>query len=107
MVSRTRTLRHSLKKKAEHVLESIEEFAIADEQKNRIRIVREHYDVIEKLIVKVDTYVNEMIEKYEVRSIFFAPFRVLTVILQSRSFLKSAQIWTYLVPPSGFAAWQG
>ena len=58
-------LRHSLKKKAEQVLESIEGFSIADEQKTRIRIVREHYDVIEKLIVKVDTCVNEMVAKYE------------------------------------------
>lgn len=58
-------LRHSLKKKAEQVLESIEGFYIADEQKTRIRIVREHYDVIEKLIAKVDTCVNEMVAKYE------------------------------------------
>lgn len=58
-------LRHSLKKKAEQVLESIEGFSIADEQKTRIRIVREHYDVIEKLIAKVDTCVNEMVAKYE------------------------------------------
>ena len=58
-------LRHSLKKKAEQVLESIEGFSIANEQKTRIRIVREHYDVIEKLIVKVDTCVNEMVAKYE------------------------------------------
>ena len=58
-------LQHSLKKKAEQVLESIEGFSIADEQKTRIRIVREHYDVIEKLIVKVDTCVNEMVAKYE------------------------------------------
>jgi len=58
-------LRHSLKKKAEQVLESIEGFSIADEQKTRIKIVREHYDVIEKLIVKVDTCVNEMVAKHE------------------------------------------
>ena len=36
-------LQRSLKKKAEQVLESIEGFSIADEQKARIKIVREHY----------------------------------------------------------------
>lgn len=58
-------LQRSLKKKAEQVLESIEGFSIADEQKVRIKIVREHYDFIEKLIAKVDTCVNEMVAKYE------------------------------------------
>lgn len=41
-------LQRSLKKKADQVLESIEGFSIADEQKARIKIVREHYDFIEK-----------------------------------------------------------
>lgn len=58
-------LQHSLKKKAELVLESIEGFSIADEQKQRIKIIREHYDKIEKLIKKVDSCVNEMVVKYE------------------------------------------
>ena len=58
-------LQCSLKKKAEQVLESIEGFSIADEQKARIKIVREHYDFIEKLIAKIDTCVNEMVAKYE------------------------------------------
>ncbi len=58
-------LQRTLKKKAEQVLESIEGFSIADEQKARIKIVREHYDFIEKLIAKVDTCVNEMVAKYE------------------------------------------
>ena len=58
-------LQRSLKKKAEQVLESIEGFSIADEQKARIKIVREHYDFIEKLIAKVDICVNEMVSKYE------------------------------------------
>ena len=47
------------------VLEAIEGFSIADEQKARIKIIREHYDFIEKMIAKVDTCVNEMVAKYE------------------------------------------
>ena len=58
-------LQRSLKKKAEKVLESIEGYSISDEQKTRIKIIRDHYDFIEKLIAKVDTCVNEMVEKYE------------------------------------------
>lgn len=58
-------LQRSLKKKAEQVLESIEGFSIADEQKARIKIIREHYDFIEKMIAKVDACVNEMVAKYE------------------------------------------
>ena len=58
-------LQRTLKKKAEQVLESIEGFSIADEQKIRIKIVREHYNFIDKLIAKVDTCVNEMVAKYE------------------------------------------
>ena len=58
-------LQRSLKKKAEKVLESIKGYSISDEQKARIKIIREHYDFVEKLIAKVDTCVNEMVEKYE------------------------------------------
>lgn len=47
------------------MLDSIEGFSIADEQKARIKIVREHYAFIEKLIAKVDTCVDEMVAKYE------------------------------------------
>ena len=58
-------LQRSLKKKAGQVLESIEGFSIASEQKARIKIIREHYDFLEKMIAKVDTCVSEMVEKYE------------------------------------------
>ncbi len=58
-------LQRSLKRKAELVLESIDGFSIADEQKERIKIIREHYDFIEKLIVKADACVNNMVAKYE------------------------------------------
>ncbi len=58
-------LQRSLKKKAELVLESIEGFSITDEQKQRIKIIREHYDKIEELIGKVDSCVNEMVARYD------------------------------------------
>ena len=47
------------------MLESIEGFSFADEQKARIKIIREYYDFIEKLIAKVDICVNETVAKYE------------------------------------------
>lgn len=47
------------------MLESIDGFSIAEEQKARIKIIREHYDFIEKMIAKVDTCVNEMVVTYE------------------------------------------
>ena len=58
-------LQGTLKKKSDQVLEAIEGFSIADEQKTRIKIIREHYDFIEKLITKVDACVTAMVAKYE------------------------------------------
>lgn len=58
-------LKRSLKKKADLVLESIEGFSIAPEQKERIKIIREHHNFIESLITKVDACVNTMVEKYD------------------------------------------
>lgn len=58
-------LQRSLKKKADAVLESIEGYEITDKQKIRIGIIREHHDLIDGLLVKVDTCINEMISKYE------------------------------------------
>lgn len=58
-------LKRSLKKKADLVLESIEGFSIASEQKERIKIIREHHNFIESLITKVDACVNTMVEKYD------------------------------------------
>ena len=58
-------LKHSLKKKADLVLESIEGYFIADEQKARIKIIREHQNCIESLIAKVDACVDKMVAKYE------------------------------------------
>lgn len=58
-------LQGSLKKKAASVLESIEGFSITDEQKARIKIVREHCDFIKSLIAKIDSCVDKMVAKYE------------------------------------------
>ena len=58
-------LKRSLKKKADLVLESIEGFSIAPEQKERIKIIREHHNFIESLITKVDACVNTMVEMYD------------------------------------------
>ena len=85
-------LQCSLKKKAEQVLESIEGFSIADEQKARIKIVREHYDFIEKLIAKIDTCVNEMVAKYEGEINLLCTIPVSTGNPQLPSSLKSARI---------------
>ena len=58
-------LQRSLKKKADLVLDSIEGYSIADEQKARIKIIREHHGFIDSLIAKVDTCVDKMVTKYE------------------------------------------
>ena len=58
-------LRHSLKRKAENILDAINGYSITDEQKARIRIIREHYSTLEQLIIKVDTCVDEMVRKYD------------------------------------------
>ena len=58
-------LQRSLKKKVNLVLESIEGYSIADEQKARIKIIREHHNSIESLIAKVDACVDKMVAKYE------------------------------------------
>lgn len=58
-------LQRSLKKKADDVLASIEEYEISPEQKYRIGIVRDHLHYIEKLIERVDICINAMVEKYD------------------------------------------
>ena len=58
-------LQRSLKKKADLVLDSIEGYSIADEQKTRIKIIREHHGFIDSLIAKIDTCVDKMVAKYE------------------------------------------
>ncbi len=58
-------LQHSLKKKADDVLASIEGYEISPEQQYRIDVVRDHLHYIEKLIERVDACINAMVEKYD------------------------------------------
>ena len=58
-------LRGSLRKKTDNLLQSIEGYEITPEQKTRIGIVRDHLHYIEKLIERVDTCINAMVEKYD------------------------------------------
>lgn len=58
-------LQRSLKKKANAVLESIEGFSIAPEQKCRMRIVRAHLDYIDSLIADVDRVIASMVGEQE------------------------------------------
>lgn len=58
-------LQRSLKKKSNAVLDSIEGFSITEEQKWRMRIVRDHLDYIEKSIDSVDEIIDSMAKKYE------------------------------------------
>lgn len=58
-------LQRSLKKKADSVLDSIEGYSIAPEQKVRMRIVRSHLDYIESAIAQVDSAIGSMAEKYD------------------------------------------
>lgn len=43
----------------------INHYSIADEQKARIKIIREHHGFIESLIAKVDTCADKMVTKYD------------------------------------------
>ncbi len=58
-------LRHSLKKKSESVLESIEGYSITQEQKQRMRIIRSHLNHIESLIAEIDSVVDSMVVQHE------------------------------------------
>lgn len=58
-------LQHSLKKKADAVIESIEGYSITNEQKERIGIVRDHLSYIQNLIKRTDSCIARMVEKHE------------------------------------------
>jgi transposase len=58
-------LQRSLKKKADAVLESIEGYSIAPEQKVRMRLVRSHLDYIERSIAQLDSAIDTMVTKHE------------------------------------------
>ena len=58
-------LKHSLKKKADTVLEAIEGYSITPEQKFRMQIVRAHLGYIESSIAQLDTTIDFMVADYE------------------------------------------
>lgn len=55
----------SLKKKTESVLESIDGYVMQIEQKQRIRIVKEHMQYINTCISEIDTLIDKMVSPYE------------------------------------------
>lgn len=58
-------LKHSLKKKADTVLEAIEGYSITPEQKFRMQIVRAHLSYIESSIAQLDTTIDFLVADYE------------------------------------------
>ena len=56
----TSLLKKSLKKKANEVVESIEGFQMTQPQKNRAKMVREHYDYLVGQIDKIDVAIDEL-----------------------------------------------
>ena len=58
-------LLHSLKKKSESVIESIEGYQMTDSQKYRMRLVHAHMDYITSTITDIDSMINSLIEPYD------------------------------------------
>lgn len=58
-------LHRSLKKKADAVVDAIDGFQMSQEQKARIRLVRQHLEFIEQLISRLDNTMDEMVAPYE------------------------------------------
>lgn len=58
-------LQKSLKKKADVVLESIKGFQMAIPQKERAKMVKEHYDYLTRHIQKLDTAIDELSKPFE------------------------------------------
>ena len=58
-------LKKSLKKKADSVIESIEGYQIAKQQKFRINSIRSHIAYLEKSIYELDEAINSMVAPYE------------------------------------------
>jgi hypothetical protein len=58
-------LRKSLKKKADEVVESIEGFQMTAPQKNRAKMVKEHYDYLMAHIEKLDARIAELTKPFE------------------------------------------
>ena len=81
-------------------------FSITDKQKIRIKIVHKYHDFLEKLIVKIDACVNEMVAKYEGKINLLCTIASIKQTSQPPFSLKQAQICNSLVPRSSFAIWQ-
>ena len=58
-------LQKSLKKKGDEVIESIEGYQIAAEQKKRILMLKHHLNYLEAAIQKIDEQLNAMVKPYE------------------------------------------
>ena len=58
-------LQRSLKKKADEVVESIEGFQMTNPQKERAKLVREHYDYLVSQIAKLDAMIDELAKPFE------------------------------------------
>jgi len=58
-------LQKSLKKKADEVIESIEGFYMTDPQKNRAKMVKEHYEYLMAHIKKLDDMIDELAKPFE------------------------------------------
>jgi len=58
-------LQKSLKKKADEVVESIDGYYIADEQKKRMLMLKDHLNYLEAAILRLDEQLNAMVEPYE------------------------------------------
>ena len=58
-------LQKSLKKKANEVVESIDGFQMATPQKNRAKMVREHYNYLVGQIQKLDNAIDELAQPFE------------------------------------------
>ncbi len=58
-------LQRSLKKKADAVVQSIEGFKMTEEQKNRIRFVKAHFDFAETMIGKIDQSIAALAAPFE------------------------------------------
>jgi len=61
----TSLLQRSLKKKATEVIESIEGFQMAAPQKERAKMVKEHYDYLVYHIQKLNTAIDELSKPFE------------------------------------------
>ena len=61
----TSRLLRSLKKKSATVIESIEGYTMTDSQKERMRIIRSHFDSINESIKRIDAQIDLLIAPYE------------------------------------------